>query len=342
MMAADIEPTLKKTLLCANDGSYVSYRIPGIVATGRGTLLACCEGRSDPQSDWGAIDILLARSDDGGVTWSPFHVIRGQTGKAPRHTYSNPTLIADNELTHLIYHCDYMRAFIIHSADEGRTWSEPTEITETFLQFPYVWNVCATGPGHGVRLKSGRLLATVWLANGEEENGVRRHFPSVAGCIYSDDRGHTWHAGPLALQLHDGNETTAAQTREGGVLFNFRTRDACRKRFTGFLADGASSYSNIKAVEALDDPMCFGSMVRLANGDIAFINCAHSLERRDLTLHITPDSGATWRYVGRLDRMGGYADIACAGNRLYALFERCSAKTKRVQEIAFKEFMLPG
>lgn len=339
-MMFDLEPTIEKTLLRADDGAYVSYRIPGIVMTHCQTLLACCEGRSHARSDWGSIDILLARSEDDGATWSPFRVIQGQTDASAVHTYSNPTLIVDNELIHLIYHCDYRQAFVLHSADDGCTWSEPEEITDTFLQFPFGWNVCATGPGHGIRLQEGRLLAPIWLACGEEENGVRKHFPSVAGCIYSDDRGKNWKAGPLASELFDGNETTVAQTCTGSVLFNFRTRHACHKRFIGRLEAGTAAYSDIQIAEALDDPMCFGSMLCLANGEIAFVNCGSAVERRDLTLHISSDSGASWRYAGRLDPSGGYADIACAGKRLYVLFERSDTESKCVQELVLKVFIL--
>jgi len=342
MMMTDLECAMEKTLFRAGDGPYVSYRIPGIVVTGRHTLLVCCEGRPDPMSDWGAIDVLLARSEDGGVTWSPFTVLRGQTDSAAHHTYNNPTLIADGELTHLIYHCDYRQAFILHSADDGRTWSEAEEITETFSHFPYGWNVCATGPGHGIRLVDGRLLAPIWLANGKETGGIRKHFPSVAGCIYSDDRGRTWHVGPLADELQDGNETTVAQTCDGSVLFNFRTRNACRKRFSGILKPGAAAYAHIGAVDALDDPMCFGSMIRMGEDDIVFVNCGSARERRDLTLHRTLDGGASWRYVGRLDRMGGYADVAAMGETLYVLFERTDIQTGHVLEIVLKAFRLRG
>ena len=57
----DIDEPLfdKKCLFEAREGGYATYRIPGIVVTARGTVLAYCEGRKHDQGDWGTIDIFL-------------------------------------------------------------------------------------------------------------------------------------------------------------------------------------------------------------------------------------------------------------------------------------------
>ena len=47
------------------------YRIPGLVVTQKGTVLAYCEARRNAASDWGEIEIHLRRSTDGGKTWAP-------------------------------------------------------------------------------------------------------------------------------------------------------------------------------------------------------------------------------------------------------------------------------
>src|SRR4051812_35975647 len=66
------EPTLETTdLFEAGTNGYEIYRIPGLVATPKGTLLAYCEARKTAGGDWGQIDIFLRRSPDGGKTWEP-------------------------------------------------------------------------------------------------------------------------------------------------------------------------------------------------------------------------------------------------------------------------------
>lgn len=63
---------LQKTNLFAEgtDG-FRLYRIPGIVVTAKGSVLAYCEARKFAVADRGEIEIHLRRSTDGGRTWSP-------------------------------------------------------------------------------------------------------------------------------------------------------------------------------------------------------------------------------------------------------------------------------
>lgn len=65
---------------------YHSYRIPSLISTRDGTLLAFCEGRKVSRSDSGDIDLLAKRSDDGGITWSKASVV----WDAENNTAGNP------------------------------------------------------------------------------------------------------------------------------------------------------------------------------------------------------------------------------------------------------------
>ena len=96
-------------------------------------------------------------------------------------------------VVHLLTCVEYCRCFYQRSDDDGATFSKPVEITKAFEGFrpSYSWQVLATGPGHGVQLKSGRLVVPVWLSTGTIGNG---HRPSVCATIYSDDDGATWKA----------------------------------------------------------------------------------------------------------------------------------------------------
>ncbi len=296
--------------LCAGENGYAVYRIPGVIMTPKGALV-CCEARADSGSDWGKIDILLLRED--GVR---FRMTGSETD-----TLNNPTLIADGETIHLIYHQNYARAFHRTSADDGETWSEPTEITQTYRDFPYEWNVCATGPGHGIRLSTGRLVAPVWLANGrvhEGPNYVVDHHPSVAGCVYSDDRGATWRAGALFAGIKDANETTCAELPDGTLLFNIRHSDEPRARALAVSRDGGETVGPIRFEPSLPDPRCFGAMVR-AGEDVYFVNCADPQGRVNLT--VKRRDGDKWTPAFRVDALGGYADIAWDGKKLCVFYE---------------------
>ena len=70
------EPSLEKVdVFQAGMDDVALYRIPGMVVTAKGTVLAYCEARMDSKSDWGEIEIHLRRSTDGGKTWeAPMHI----------------------------------------------------------------------------------------------------------------------------------------------------------------------------------------------------------------------------------------------------------------------------
>ena len=189
----------KTDLFVAGEGGYRLYRIPGIVVTAAGTVLAYCEARKGDSGDWGTIDVMLRRSTDGAKTWLPRQRLVHLEGDLPlnpvaeaqdldrpgENTVNNPVAIVDYQdgSLHFLYCLEYMRCFYMRSQDEGVTWTDAVEITSTFEAFrsEYDWKVIATGPGHGIQLRhgpyAGRLVVPVWLSLG---TGEHAHRPSVA------------------------------------------------------------------------------------------------------------------------------------------------------------------
>src|SRR6516164_1030112 len=176
---------VRTTVFTAGDEGRKLYRIPGIVVTKRSTILAYAEGRRKTGGDWDTIDIVLRRSTDGGATFTPMQVVGQIQGKIERNTvaiarkqdqatdvtYNNPVAIADkNGAVHFLFCIEYMRVFYMRSDDDGKTFSTPVEITKSLEAFraTYDWRVVATGPGHGIQLKNGRLLVPVWMALGTQ------------------------------------------------------------------------------------------------------------------------------------------------------------------------------
>jgi len=175
------EPAVfRVTLFAAGQHDVALYRIPGVAVTTRGTVLAWCEARRKSKSDWGEIEVHLRRSTDQGRTWSePLQIahrgsrVAGTSGDAAadaEQTVNNPVAIIDRETQAIefLYCINYARCFSIRSIDDGLTWSDPREITAAFDGFRSGcdWKVLATGPGHGIQLRSGRLVVPVWLAYG--------------------------------------------------------------------------------------------------------------------------------------------------------------------------------
>jgi sialidase-1 len=301
------EPRLEKTdLFEAGKGGHKLYRIPGLVVTARGTVLAYCEARKYTGLDWDDIEILLRRSTDGGKSWSPTQALPRPEGKLERNplaltnpelarrapvakegqiALNNPVAIADRGgAVHFLYCVDYYRCFYLRSDDDGATFSKPVEITPTFAQFrkDYDARVIATGPAHGIQMRNGRLLVPVWLSTGKGSNA---HHPSVVATIYSDDDGRTWRRGDIVANetdpLTDPNETVAAELTDGRVMLNMRNDSNANRRAVAFSPDGATRWTRPVFDEQLKEPICMATLCRLS---------AKGKQDRDRLLFANPDS----------------------------------------------------
>lgn len=359
----------KLDLFTAGTGGYTHYRIPGLVVTASGSLIAYCEGRHDARGDWGDIDVLLRRSTDGGRTWasqqllvdiqeeivnpvSAAHDIAGSGSAA-----NNPLAIADRRTgaVHFLYCAEYARCYYMRSEDDGRTFSKPTDITAAFEGYreEYPWAVIATGPGHGIQLRGGRLLVPIWMSTGE---GGHAHRPSAVSTIYSDDHGETWHRGeiiaahgvlypseaggrPSVAAIVNPSETGAVELSDGRVMVNIRSESPERRRAVAVSADGISGWSAPAFDAELYEPVCMGSIESLApaglgRGRILFANpdSRHvpprygvtSGSRENLTVRLSHDDGTTWAAARVLDPgASGYSDLAVGPDgSIYCFYER--------------------
>ena len=324
-------PLEKIDLFVVGDNpAYARYHIPGVTVTAKGTVLAWCEARN-AESDWADIDILLRRSTDGGKTWNNAKSIARVPGEKRKNpaaarlgvnsewvTRNNPVLIPDRDGTvHMLFCLEYERCFYQQSNDDGVTWSEPREITDTFEAFrkDYDWKVLATGPNHSIQLKSGRLLVPVWLSTG---SGGGAHRPSVTATIYSDDGGETWEASEIAIPCNERfinpNETVAVQLKDGRVMLNARNESGAVRRIVVTSPDGATDWSAPRFQKDLIDPICMAGLVRYDHGDhnvLLFSNPDTPSGRKNVSLRMSLDEGKSWP-VSRSIEPGysAYSDLA--------------------------------
>lgn len=376
------EPSLEKiTLFERGKDGYELYRIPGIVVTKKGTVLAYCEARKTGRSDWGTIDLLLRRSTDGGKTWDKPRQIANVEGPKSRNpvaierkqaspgdvTYNNPAAIVDHKTgaIHFLFCLEYMRCFYQRSDDDGVTFTKPVEITRAFEGFrpSYNWRVLATGPAHGIQLKSGRLVMPVWLSLGTEGNG---HGPSVTSVVYSDDHGSTWRAGEIIglekSDLLNPNETVAVQLADGRVLLNIRSISKANRRAISYSRDGATGWSKAVFDERLLEPICMASIARLSEkpghdrNRIIFANPdnlsrddgkeqpGQRRDRKNLTIKLSYDEAQTWPVSKTLEAgSSGYSDLAVGRDgTIFCFYENATAdgNTPRSERLTLARFNL--
>ena len=340
---ATAEPLLEKfDVFPANTNGIARYRIPGIVVTQKGTVLAYSEARRNSSSDWGEIEVHLRRSTDGGKTWDAAKHIahhgarlegnphKKKDGGEKEQTVNNPVAIVDRDTgaIEFLYCINYARCYAMRSTDDGVTWSSPVDVTATFEPFRkhYDWKVIATGPGHGIQLKSGRLVVPIWLAYGKEGD----HAPSAAATIYSDDHGKTWIAGDLAVPNNsvfgNPNETMLAELSDGRVMLVTRSVSKPNRKIITLSPNGAASWSKPTFHDQLWEPICMASITAHPSqpGTLVYSN-PHTLKldadgketpagrgkRENLSIKLSRDEGKTWPVSKTLDAgPSAYSDLA--------------------------------
>jgi sialidase-1 len=220
----------------------------------------------------------------------------------------------------------------MRSTDDGVTWSAPVDITASFEPFraKYDWKVIATGPGHGIQIKSGRLVVPIWLAYGKTGD----HAPSAAGTIFSDDHGKTWQAGDLCLpnegEFGNPNETMITELSDGRVLLVNRNVSKANRKLVTTSPDGARNWTKPVFHDQLWEPICMASIIAHPSkpGTLLFSN-PHTLKlgqdgkevpagrgkRENLSIKLSRDDGKTWPINKTLDPgPSAYSDLAVLPN----------------------------
>ncbi|MER5912611.1 sialidase family protein [Streptomyces sp. NPDC001982] len=314
----------------AGSEGYASYRIPAVVASHAGTLLAFCEGRVDSAADHGRIDIVLRRSTDGGRTWGPLQV----AAPGAPDLAGNPAPVVLDTGRILLVHVraaahateaailrgeiappDGRRVWVRHSDDDGVTWSAPREITESVKRPGWRWY--ATTPGHAIQLRTGRVVVpgNHSVPPTGTDTGTEPHHHG-GHCLLSDDRGETWDLG----YLDDGtdgyinvNETTAAELPDGRVYFNTRTDSRSPgNRADAHSADGGRTLVKpFRPQAGLTAPVCQASVLQLRDPDLLLCSGPGDARFRALmTLRASTDGGTTWRPVHTADGLpAAYSDL---------------------------------
>ncbi|MCC6143270.1 MAG: exo-alpha-sialidase [Candidatus Hydrogenedentes bacterium] len=327
-----VEPPKQDALFVAGEGGYAIYRIPALEITVDGTLLAFAEGRKKGLADAGDIDLVLRRSNDGGVTWGPMLPIVDDGDR----TCGNPAPVVDRKTGVVwLFFCKNegdaveprilageapaRSVWVTSSKDNGLTWAEPVDLSPT-LRLPD-WRWYATGPGHGIQLRNDTLVLPANFSTSPNPDDWHSHI------IFSVDHGQTWELGGL----HRGktNESTVVELVDRRLYQNMRNYLGLNRRVSATSPDNGKTWSDYQIEEELISPVCQASAIRYSTVEqeginrILFSNPA-STERELMTVRISYDEGESWTPGRALyDGPSAYSDLAVLPDGAVAcLYER--------------------
>ncbi|WP_080905229.1 sialidase family protein [Parabacteroides sp. Marseille-P3160] len=300
----------------AGDDGVAAYRIPGMATSNKGTLLAVYDARYNNSSDLQEyIDIGLSRSTDGGQTWEPMRIpIKFEEyGGLPKaqNGVGDPAILVDKKSgtiwivavwTHGMGNgrawfnsqqgmtIDKTAQLVMaKSDDDGKTWSEPINITEQLKQPE--WSFLLQGPGNGITMEDGTIVFANQFIGAD---GIPN-----AGIMYSKDHGKTWHTHNYARC--NTTEAQVAEVSKGVLMLNMRdNRGGSRAVYT--TTDLGKTWNEHESSRtALQEPVCMASLIKIAAKDnifrkdiLLFSNPNTIKERKNITIKASMDGGLTW------------------------------------------------
>ncbi len=297
---------------------FPTYRIPSLLSTNKGTLLAICEGRASIK-DQSSNKLVLKRSHDEGTTWSQLDVI----ANAGNDSLNNPCLVQDQTSGRILLHYqryphplsehgvkpgiegeEVCHCYQIVSDDDGKSWSQPEDITRR-VKRPSKVTSMASGPGIGIQLTRGAHRGRILIPFNQGPYGKWKIY-----VIYSDDGGASWEMGNIARGK--GNEVQVVELGNGDVMLNARNVWGNLHRVVGISHDQGLTWDRLYTDKTLVEPHCMASLLRYAFGTeteksvILFANPASKKDRTNGTLRVSYDEGRTWP-VAHVIHLGRFA-----------------------------------
>lgn len=318
----------------AGDDRVHTYRIPGIIRTDRGTLLAVYDMRHTGSRDLpGDIDVGMSRSTDGGRTWEPMRVIMDMGTPHANNGVGDPAILFDPATKRLWVAALWSKGnrsiagslpglspdstgqlVLVSSDDDGLSWTAPASITPQ-VKDP-AWHIFFNGPGSGIAMTDGRL---VFAAQYWDEARVPH-----STIIHSDDHGISWKGG-IRGPWANTTESQVVETAPGTLMLNMRDNRGGFRSIATTPDMGRTWQMHPSTFSALPDPVCMGSLIKarvrvrgLFRDVLLFSNPNTRKDRHHMTIKASLDAGNTWRTEDSLlvdEREGfGYSSLVDMGD----------------------------
>jgi sialidase-1 len=267
------------------------YRIPSIIQTHKGTLLAAADQRNGTCADLiggDDINIVLRISHDQGKTWTPSHTIvdfpKGQSA-------SDVSMVQDKKTKEIFAFYNFMdlvnspkefRLHYVSSKNDGKTWSSPVDITDAIAPEEWKMKFKFITSGRGEYTSKGWILNTLVLL----DEGIH--------VIGSKDHGKTWQR--LSPLLVTADESNIVELPNKTWMVNSRVKDHGHRKI--FISKDKGQSWEERTETQLEDPTCNASTL-VHNKKLYFSNLhvKGSNDRKNLGIKTSIDNGTSWKFL---------------------------------------------
>lgn len=298
--------------------SVHTFRIPGIVATSKGTLIAVYDFRYRNATDLpGDIDVGMRKSADGGRSWQPHKVIMDMGEPHRDNGVGDPAILYDTSTNTIWVAALWSKGnrsiagsvpglspdstgqiVLTYSKDDGETWAKPFSITAQVKQPK--WHIYFVGPGAGITMKDGTLVFATQYWDESAKPGIPH-----SSIIYSKDHGKTWQSGTGVKS--NTNEAQVIETIPGTLMINMRDNRG-QYRSVAITTDMGKTWTiHPHSYNTFKDPVCMASFTKLElklgnklTPVVLFSNVEDSYSRVKMTIKASTDLGETWLEKNKL------------------------------------------
>lgn len=348
----------------SGDDGVIAYRIPGLVTSLKGTLIAVYDIRYNSSLDLQSnIDIGVSRSTDKGRTWGKMLTAMdmGEWGGLPQamNGIGDPSILVDDKTGEIFilalwtHDINGDRAWtatgqgllpqetgqmmLCSSKDDGLTWSAPVNITSQ-IKNPE-WYLTLQGPGRGITMADGTLVFPFQYIDSTR-------IPN-AGIIYSKDHGKTWQKSVSAKS--NTTEAQVAEISQGVLMLNMRDNRGTG-RAVAITKDMGRTWTEHPSSGALVESICMGSLLMVPAKDnvfgrdiLLFSNPAVAKGRSKITIKASLDGGFTWLDANSLlldeEELWGYSCLSMIDKETVGILYEGSAAQMTFQSVKLKDIV---